>query len=70
MKVGIVLEWIADEAMYPEVLIKITLALLLSLIIGVEREIKKKPIGLKTSAVIATFSCLLTIVSIESAYLV
>ena len=31
---------------------------------------KKKPIGLKTSAVIATFSCLLTIVSIEAAYLV
>jgi len=56
--------------MYPEVLIKITLALLLSLVIGVEREIKKKPIGLKTSAVIATFSCLLTIVSMESAYLV
>ena len=31
---------------------------------------KKKPIGLKTSAVISTFSCLLTIVSIEAAYLV
>ncbi|MER2090413.1 MgtC/SapB family protein [Sporosarcina sp. JAI121] len=56
--------------MYPEVLIKITLALVLSLVIGVEREIKKKPIGLKTSAVIATFSCLLTVVSIEAAYLV
>ena len=62
--------WILNEAMYPEVLIKITLALALSLVIGVEREIKKKPIGLKTSAVIATFSCLLTIVSIEAAYLV
>ncbi|NYF26221.1 putative Mg2+ transporter-C (MgtC) family protein [Sporosarcina sp. JAI121] len=62
--------WIANEAMYPEVLIKITLALVLSLVIGVEREIKKKPIGLKTSAVIATFSCLLTVVSIEAAYLV
>ena len=67
---GIILEWIADQALYPEVLIKISVALLLSLIIGVEREIRKKPIGLKTSAVIATFSCLLTIVSIESAYLV
>ena len=64
------MDWIANEAMYPEVLIKIVLALTLSLVIGVEREIKKKPIGLKTSAVIATFSCLLTIVSIESAYLV
>lgn len=64
------MDWILNEAMYPEVLIKIILALTLSFIIGVEREFKKKPIGLKTSAVIATFSCLLTIVSIESAYLV
>lgn len=62
--------WIANVEMYPEVLIKLSLALILSLVIGVEREIKKKPIGLKTSAVIATFSCLLTIVSMESAYLV
>ena len=62
--------WILNEAMYPEVLIKILLALALSLVIGVEREMKKKPIGLKTSAVISTFSCLLTIVSIEAAYLV
>lgn len=64
------MDWIMNEDMYPEVLIKIILALVLSLVIGVEREIKKKPIGLKTSAVIATFSCLLTIVSIEAAYLV
>lgn len=64
------MDWLANKEMYPDVLIKITIALLLSLVIGVEREMKKKPIGLKTSAVIATFSCLLTIVSIESAYLV
>ncbi|MCG3088625.1 MgtC/SapB family protein [Sporosarcina cyprini] len=64
------MEWIANSAMYPEVLIKLVLALGLSLVIGVEREIKKKPIGLKTSAVISTFSCLLTIVSMEAAYLV
>lgn len=53
-----------------ESLIKLSIALILSIIIGVEREIKKKPIGLKTSAVIATFSCLLTIISMEAAYLV
>lgn len=53
-----------------ESLIKLSIALVLSIIIGVEREIKKKPIGLKTSAVIATFSCLLTIISMEAAYLV
>lgn len=40
----------------------------MSLIIGIERELKKKPVGLKTSLVIATFSCLLTIISIETAY--
>ncbi|GKV66589.1 MULTISPECIES: MgtC/SapB family protein [Sporosarcina] len=58
------------ESFNLEAVMKIGIALLLSLIIGVEREIKKKPIGLKTSAVIATFSCLLTIISMEAAYLV
>ena len=51
-----------------EVLIKLIVAATLSLIIGIERELKKKPVGLKTSMVIATFSCLLTIISIETAY--
>lgn len=58
------------ESFSLEAVMKIGIALFLSLVIGVEREIKKKPIGLKTSAVIATFSCLLTIISMESAYLV
>nr|WP_042475960.1 MgtC/SapB family protein [Bacillus ndiopicus] len=52
-----------------EVLIKLAIAAGLSLIIGIERELKKKPVGLKTSLVIATFSCLLTIISIETAYM-
>ncbi|KYG90755.1 MgtC/SapB family protein [Metasolibacillus sp. FSL H7-0170] len=51
-----------------ETLIKLAIAAGLSLIIGIERELKKKPVGLKTSLVIATFSCLLTIISIETAY--
>lgn len=51
-----------------DVLLKLCLAALLSLVIGVERELKKKPVGLKTSLVIAVFSCLLTIISIETAY--
>ncbi|WP_052474193.1 MgtC/SapB family protein [Jeotgalibacillus alimentarius] len=38
------------------------------MIIGIERELKRKPVGLKTSLVISIASCLLTIVSIESAY--
>src|SRR5699024_1228320 len=35
---------------------------------GLERQFKRKPIGLKTSLVISISSCLLTIVSIESSY--
>lgn len=30
--------WIMDDAMYPEVLIKLVIALVLSLVIGVERN--------------------------------
>lgn len=51
-----------------EIIVKLIVAATLSLIIGIERELKKKPVGLKTSLVIATFSCLLTIISIETAY--
>lgn len=51
-----------------EIILKLVVAATLSLIIGIERELKKKPVGLKTSLVIATFSCLLTIISIETAY--
>ncbi len=49
-------------------LLKLGLSTILGLIIGLEREIKRKPVGLKTSLVISIASCLLTIVSIESAY--
>lgn len=52
-----------------ETFFKLLIAALLSLIIGLERELKRKPVGLKTSIVISTFSCLLTIISIESAYI-
>lgn len=52
-----------------ETFLKLVIAALLSLVIGLERELKRKPVGLKTSIVIATFSCLLTIISIETAYL-
>lgn len=50
-------------------LLKLGISALLGLIIGIERELKRKPLGLKTSLVISIISCLLTIVSIESAYL-
>lgn len=51
-----------------ETVLKLCIASILSLIIGLERELKKKPVGLKTSLVIASFSCLLTIISIQTAY--
>lgn len=51
-----------------EMLLKLGVSAILGLIIGLERELKRKPVGLKTSLVISIVSCLLTIVSIESAY--
>lgn len=52
-----------------EILMKLGITAILGLIIGLERELKRKPVGLKTSLVISIVSCLLTIVSIESAYM-
>ncbi|WP_318507866.1 MgtC/SapB family protein [Bacillus sp. T3] len=52
-----------------DILVKLGISAVLGLIIGLERELKRKPVGLKTSLVICIVSCLLTIVSIESAYL-
>ncbi len=62
------MEWLTNNPFTSEITIKLLIAATLSLIIGIERELKKKPVGLKTSMVIATFSCLLTIISIETAY--
>jgi putative Mg2+ transporter-C (MgtC) family protein len=52
-----------------EIFLKLGISAILGLIIGLERELKRKPVGLKTSLVICIVSCLLTIVSIESAYM-
>lgn len=52
-----------------EILMKLGISAVLGLVIGLERELKRKPVGLKTSLVISIVSCLLTIVSIESAYM-
>jgi putative Mg2+ transporter-C (MgtC) family protein len=45
---------------------KLGIALLLGLLIGIDRQLKHKPLGMKTSMVISVASCLITIVSIES----
>lgn len=52
-----------------EMLLRLLLAAALGLAMGIERELKKKSLGLKTILVISIVSCLLTIVSIQSAYL-
>lgn len=49
-------------------LIKLGIAALLGLLLGIEREVKHKPVGMRTSVVISVAACLLTIVSIESSY--
>src|SRR5690625_3586309 len=52
-----------------EMLIRLFIAAILGLLMGLEREMKRKSLGLKTILVISIVSCLLTIVSIQSAYL-
>lgn len=49
-------------------LVKLGIALFLGLLIGVDRQLKHKPLGVKTSMVISVASCLITIVSIEAVH--
>ncbi|ATO30014.1 MgtC/SapB family protein [Bacillus atrophaeus] len=58
------LDWYIE----PDILVKLGIATLIGMIIGLERELKNKPLGLKTCIVIAVSSCMLTIVSINAAY--
>lgn len=53
---------------HQEMVIKLGIAALLGMFIGLERELKRKPLGLKTCIVISLVACLITIVSVESAY--
>lgn len=48
-------------------LVKLLVAAVAGVVLGIEREAKHKPLGLKTCVVIAVTSCLLTIISIETA---
>lgn len=48
-------------------LMKLALACVLGGLIGLEREKKRKPVGIKTCMIIAVTTCLLTIVSIQAA---
>lgn len=51
--------------MYHQDILKLCVAAVLGIFLGVEREIKRKPLGLKTCLVISVTSCLLTIVSMD-----
>lgn len=58
------MEWQVDSVLF----LKIGFAALLGLLLGIEREVKQKPVGMKTSVVISVAACLLTVVSIESSF--
>lgn len=49
-----------------EMMIKLSLALLFGLLIGIDRQIKQKQLGLRPSMVICIASCLVTIISVEA----
>jgi putative Mg2+ transporter-C (MgtC) family protein len=51
--------------MFHEDMLKLVVAAVLGIFIGLERELKRKPLGLKTCLVISVTSCLLTIVSMD-----
>jgi putative Mg2+ transporter-C (MgtC) family protein len=48
-------------------IVKLAISALMGMIIGLERELKHKPAGVKTTIIVCIISCLLTTVSIESA---
>lgn len=49
-----------------EIVLKLGLALFFGMLIGIDRQIKQKQLGLRPSMIICIASCLLTIVSIEA----
>lgn len=49
-----------------ESIVKLSIAAIIGIVIGLERELKKKPVGIKTLLVISVGSTLLTIISIAS----
>ena len=51
---------------HSESLIKLLIAMLFGLFIGIDRQLKQKPLGIRTSMVISIASCLVTLVSIHA----
>jgi putative Mg2+ transporter-C (MgtC) family protein len=54
------------QIIHTEALVKLLIALLFGLFIGIDRQLKQKPLGIRTSMVISIASCLVTIVSIHA----
>ncbi|SET36056.1 MgtC/SapB family protein [Paenibacillus sp. NFR01] len=52
--------------MHTESILKLLVAMLLGLFIGIDRQLKQKPLGIRTSMVISIASCLVTLVSIHA----
>ncbi|AZB44627.1 MgtC/SapB family protein [Bacillus sp. FJAT-42376] len=57
------------ESIHLDVLLKLSCAAIAGIIIGLERELKGKPLGLKTCLIVSVTACLLTVVSYESSFL-
>ncbi|WP_209121940.1 MgtC/SapB family protein [Alkalihalobacillus sp. BA299] len=57
------------EVFKDEIILKLGFASVAGLVIGLERELKGKPLGLKTCLIVSVISCLLTVVSFEAAFL-
>ncbi|GGI99090.1 protein SapB [Alicyclobacillus cellulosilyticus] len=52
--------------MYHHDILKLVVSAALGMLLGLEREMKRKPLGLRTCLVISIASCLLTIVSVDA----
>lgn len=54
------------DLLHMESIIKLLVAMLFGLFIGIDRQLKQKPLGIRTSMVISIASCLVTLVSIHA----
>ncbi|CAG9620897.1 MgtC/SapB family protein [Sutcliffiella rhizosphaerae] len=63
------MEYLFENILRHDFIIKLLFATVAGVIIGLERELKGKPLGLKTCVIVSVMACLLTIVSYESAFL-
>ena len=56
------------EITTPQILLRVSFALLLGFILGIERETKKKPAGLRTNMLVALGSAAFTMLALEIFY--